>query len=187
MRRWPQHFSVVALWVGAIVPDVIDGAASIALRGHPGQWMGHSILGLFAFSVPVGLVLTALVRRLRIRRLAAVDHSKGHLFDAWSVWVGAVSHIVFDLVTHEHSMLLWPWRDDPQWFGARWQDTWFRASPPGYAGYSIGPHFVGWLVLSVAGAILFFRYPPRATPNPGGVLPRRERTSRSNASSRSSR
>ncbi len=187
-RVWPGRFSVIALWIGAIVPDVVDGATSIALRGRPGQWMGHSIIGLFALCVPVGLGLTTLTRRIVIRlsspgerqgdrgmRLAsriaswalAIDVSKGLIFDARSVWMGALSHVVFDLASHEHSMLLWPWAKDPAWFGSWWHATWFRISLPGYAGYSIGPHFVGWLVLSVVGAVLFFKYPPHRTQTAG--------------------
>jgi hypothetical protein len=165
-RRWPQRFSVVALWIGALVPDVIDGVTSIALRGRPGQWMGHSFVGLFAFCVPTGLALTFLARRVGARVapmwMRDVENASGGVvFDATSIGIGALSHVVFDLVSHEHSMLLWPWAEDPLWFGPRWQATWFRVSPPGYADYSIGPHFVGWVFLSVVGAVLFFKYPPR--------------------------
>jgi len=175
-RRWPDRFSVLGLWVGAIVPDIIDGVASLVLRGHPGQWFAHSILGLLVVCAPIGIPLTWLVRaiaralaestRSTVRRLGrwitSVDNATSWRVEASSVWIGAVSHVVFDLFTHEHSKLLWPWLDeDPAWFGAAWTSTWFRVSPPGYADYSIGPHFVAWTLLSVCGAIMFFRYPPR--------------------------
>lgn len=179
-RRWPGSFSILGLWVGAIAPDLVDGTLSIALRGHPGQWMAHSILGLLALAVPIGLPLTWLVRRAAracasisgagvrswLRWLGVwtcgVDNGVSLRVEAFSVWIGAASHLLFDLFTHEHSKLLWPWRDeDPAWLGTGWTATWFRVSPPGYSGYSIGPHFVGWLILSAGGAVMFFRYPPR--------------------------
>jgi hypothetical protein len=182
-RLWPARFSVLALWVGAIVPDVIDGSSGLALRRHLGQWIGHSLLGLLVLAVPIGLPLTWLVRhaaRRSPKRIAswirAVDNlpcDAPHpgsgvracgarlIFEGVSVWIGALSHIAFDLVSHERSMLLWPWADDPAWLGEAWRSTWFRVSVPGYAAYSIGPHFVGWIALSVAGAAMFFAYPPR--------------------------
>lgn len=185
-RRWPTRFAVIPLWVGAVVPDLIDGVAGFLVRGHLGQWAAHSILGLFVLSVPIGVALAWGVRialrrvarrdgaaETRLGRLAAwtlaVDAPRrGLALDAWSVWVGALSHIVFDLASHERSKLLWPWREDPLWFGSWWQATWFRVSVPGYDGYSIGPHFVGWIVLSVLGAVMFFAYPPRVATDPTG-------------------
>ena len=38
-RRWPRRFSVLGLWVGAAVPDVIDGTENLAVRGHFQQWI----------------------------------------------------------------------------------------------------------------------------------------------------
>jgi len=171
-RRCPAGVSVLALWTGALVPDAIDGAAGILARGRLGQWMGHSLLGLFAFSLPIGLLLTwllrALIRRPRRRAarwLARVDNvpeGGRFLLEAGSVLLGALSHLCFDLISHDHSHLLWPWRTiDPHWFPAGWYTAWFRVTVPGYHAYGIGPHFVVWLLLSFGGAWLFFRYPPR--------------------------
>lgn len=130
------------------MPDVIESPASLVFRGHPGQWIAHSLFGLILACVPIGLPLTWLVRamaRLAAKsrlatiarigvRTTSVDNARSWRVEAWSVWVGAVSHVGFDLFTHEHSKLLWPWLDeDPAWFGAAWTSTWFRVSPPGYA------------------------------------------------------
>ncbi|HLQ38469.1 MAG TPA: hypothetical protein VK348_11750, partial [Planctomycetota bacterium] len=82
-------------------------------------------------------------------------------FEAVSVWIGALSHVWFDLLSHERSRLLWPFATDPAWLGAWWRSAWFRVSAPGYPEYPIGPHFVGWLVLSIVGAVMFCRWPPR--------------------------
>ena len=184
-RRWPASFSVLALWVGAIVPDVVDGAENIAVRGRFEQWIGHTLLGATVVGVPVGLLLTAAGRRAARRsapatgggptlralhRLAgwirAIDNGAlprpaALRFDAFSVWIGALSHVFFDLLSHERSRLLWPFASDPAWFGEWWRRAWVRVSAPGYPDYPIGPHFVGWLALSLVGAVLFLAWPPR--------------------------
>ena len=182
-RNWPNRFSVLGLWVGAIVPDVVDGMENIAVRGYFQQWIGHSLIGASAIGVPVGLALTWIVRRSArrfatargsgtVRRVAtwilAVDNSevasspaRRLAIEALSVWIGALSHLFFDLLSHERSRLLWPLARDPEWLGAWWSTAWFHVSVPGYPDYPIGPHFVGWLLLSFAGAVMFLRWPPR--------------------------
>jgi hypothetical protein len=182
-RCWPGRFSVLALWCGALVPDVVDGIESVAHRGHFQQWLGHTLLGATVLGVPAGLLLTALVRRaarrgdaspLRWLRRAgtwtcradngsrAAPGLRRLSWEALSVWIGALSHVIFDLLSHEHSRLFWPFAEDPDWFGTWWRTAWFRVSVPGYDGYPIGPHFVAWLLLSIAGAVMFVRWPPRA-------------------------
>ena len=186
-RVWPNRFSLLALWVGALVPDVVDGFENIAIRGHFQQWIGHTLIGASTIGVAVGLALTGVVRRSArrlaslqgdgairdsVRRIAkwtlVVDNpartasfARRARFEAFSVWIGALSHVVFDALTHERSRLLWPFCRDPAWFGESWSSAWFHVSAPGYPDYPIGPHFVGWIVLSVAGAVMFFRWPPR--------------------------
>ncbi|NUP10478.1 MAG: DUF4184 family protein [Polyangiaceae bacterium] len=160
--------SVLALWCGAFAPDAVDGLAGLVLRGHLGQWIGHSIVGVVVFSTPMGLLMTSLLRAAVgkrknvvarwLRTIDAPDPRRG--LDVASSCIGAVSHVVFDLVSHEGSHLLWPWSDDPPWLGEGWQATWFRVSVPGYHDYSIGPHFVMWLILSAGGAWMFVRFPP---------------------------
>ena len=34
---------------------------------------------------------------------------------------------------------------------------------PGYPDYPIGWHFVAWVLLSIAGIVMFVRWPPRCT------------------------
>jgi len=173
-RLWPGRWSILALWAGALAPDVVDGAASLAVRGRFGQWFGHSLVGATLVGVPLALALTAALRRgarrlaggegLRhriARRIAALD-GPGRLRDeAASAWIGALSHVLFDLFSHERSRVLWPFAPDPAWLGDGWHTVWFHVSVPGYPAYPIGPHFVGWLVLTVAGAVMFLRWPPR--------------------------
>lgn len=125
-RVWPNRFSVLGLWVGALVPDVIDGLESIAVRGHFQQSIGHSLLGATIVGVPLGLVLTWALR-CGMQRLVKLDHtgrfpevlgragrwtrsvdnrcgfeSPGQRFgiEPFSVWLGALSHVIFDLLSH---------------------------------------------------------------------------------------
>lgn len=173
-RRWPR--TVLPLWVGAAVPDPIDGLWRFCSRGTFGQGFAHSLLGAVAAGVPAGLLLLAALRRLvgRWRQrgagwrrclgeyLAAIDGRGGAARDGAGLAIGAVSHVLFDLVSHERARLLWPFAADPDWFGSWWRTVWFRVSAPGYPDYPIGPHFVAWLGLSLVGAWLFLRCRPRA-------------------------
>ena len=79
-----------------------------------------------------------------------------------SVWIGALSHVVFDFVSHGNFLLLMPWYAPRDFFPAWWNARWFEVPMPGYPeAYPIGPHFVVWTLLSIVGAIMFFR-PRRA-------------------------
>jgi hypothetical protein len=188
-RRWPERFSIQALWVGALVPDVIDGIENFAVGGPFHQWLGHSLFGATFVGVPLGLLLTAVLRRCATRLarpgarrmlaratsraaafLVAVDNHDPAAplrerlrFDAFAVFVGAWSHVAFDLPTHAAGHLLWPFGDDPAWLGASWTRAWFRVSVPGYPDSPIGWHFVAWVLLSIAGIVMFVRWPPRCT------------------------
>ena len=73
-RIWPDRFNVLALWVGTVVPDVVDGFENIAIRGQFQQWIGHSLVGATAVGVPVGLLLTSGVR-VSTRRIVNMPHS----------------------------------------------------------------------------------------------------------------
>lgn len=179
VERYSSRLVVTDVWFGAMAPDIFDGVANLVARGHLGQWMGHSLIGTLAFSTPLALVLAWLSRRLAAfgaRRLG--PETRVARWCAWlvaihprplrslgasigSALLGAVSHVFFDLVSHNGSMLLWPFRDDPAWFGAAWHTAWVRVTVPGYTDYPIGPPFVVWIALSVVGAVLFFRYLPR--------------------------
>ena len=186
-RIWPERFSILALWVGALVPDVVDGLENIVIHGEFRQWITHSLLGASLIGVPVALALTHLLRRVVRRvvlrktsrdqrslakrialRLALVDNARSRRAgnerlrrEALSAWIGALSHVLLDMLTHERSRLLWPFTTDPDWLGSWWSGAWVHVSGPGYPEYPIGPHFVAWLVLSVGGALMFFRWPPR--------------------------
>lgn len=163
-RRWPGAFDVLGLWTGALAPDVVDGIASPLLRGRLGQWGGHSLLGLFTACTLVSLALDAALRsavvRWSARRGWGLHPHPSRGKEVVSIWIGVLSHDVADLLSHEQSLLLWPFSEDPRWFPDAWYHAWFSVPVPGYRLYPIGPHFIAWLMLTVGGAYAFFRWPP---------------------------
>jgi hypothetical protein len=158
------------------MPDVIDGIAGL-FRGHLGQTVGHSLVGLL-LCMPVGIVLWAALHLL-MRRLP-LSTGAGFLARGWnctretftaapgpggfpgrwqivlgSMLLGAISHLFFDLISHQEFQLLWPWHANANIWPAWWTIEWWRAPVPFYEnGYGIGPHFVMWMVLNVAGILL---------------------------------
>jgi len=183
-RRWPESFNVLALCIGAGVPDAVDGIAGI-FRGHLGQWYGHSLLGLFLVGLPLGLVLTWLTvlfgrglsalagrdaaRAPRVARIAegiqrlnsgpVHDSRLGRLlFVGCSVWIGAFSHLVFDLISHGNFLWFLPWYENHRCFPEWWYTRWFELPLPGYKNpYPAGPQVLVWIFLSVLGIVLFCR------------------------------
>jgi hypothetical protein len=160
--RYPRRFEAVALCVGATMPDLVDFAAW-PFRGELGHWMGHSLFGLMLACIPVGIALTWLARRYTPRSLRSrLEDPRAPAptvgGDVLSVGIGALSHIVFDLVSHVSFLLLWPFyvRNDvlPDW----WTQAWTTVSLPIYQkAYPIGLHAIAWIVLSGAGIYLFLR------------------------------
>lgn len=155
-RRWPRTFDPLALGLGAAVPDVVDGVAGLA-RGHLGQWYGHSVLGLFVLDVPATLLLVVVARTLPCERVRALPRARAAVL-AFAAWVGALSHVLSDFVSHETFVLLLPWHAYERIFPTFWYTRLFAVPLPGYREpYPIGPHFAVWCVLSVVGAVMFFR------------------------------
>jgi hypothetical protein len=136
-----------------------------------GQGVGHSLVGLFALDLPIGLGLTLGSRRLLrgwrpwpwLVRGIAPGPPPSLAIQAWSIWIGALSHLVFDFVSHGNFLWFYPWYDDPEFFPDFWYARWFEVAVPGYeAPYPIGPHFVVWVILSALGAVLYFVRPKPA-------------------------
>lgn len=202
--RWPRRFQGLALCVGAGVPDIVDGVIGV-LRGRLGQGIGHSLIGLAVLSVPVGLLVTGLVRKLwhrfvLSRRRPGAPRSWFEFLDEtpprtaegfapasfWprrgdlgreslSVFVGAVSHVFFDFISHETFGLLRPWYENPNFFPDFWRHRWGAVDLLVYrTPYPIAPHTLVWFVLSVGGAFLYVRILRRRAAaekaGPGGSL-----------------
>jgi hypothetical protein len=176
-RRWPRFFNILAMGIGAAVPDVVDGVAGI-FRGGLGQWLGHSLTGLFLLCLPVGLALTWMVLRMadafavssgRKGRFARYLQSlnttppgtplKRFAFVASSSLLGAFSHLLIDFFSHGNFMWFYPWIKSGHFFPDWWYIGWFEISVPGYRHpYTAGPHLLVWTIFSVLGIVLFF-YP----------------------------
>lgn len=113
-RRWPG-LDGVALVAGSVVPDLARVTPPF-LRFQPEWWNGHSPVQQITFCLPVGLLLTWLVRRLLAPGLAPYlpDAGAFHLQDlrhvartrhrwwtvAGCVLIGSVSHVLVDGFTH---------------------------------------------------------------------------------------
>lgn len=193
VRRWPRHFDALSLCVGAAMPDVVDGLLGL-YRGHLGQWYGHTLFGTVAFCLPGGLVLTWLLmiaekylsqRFDLIRRIqpvyAELTHSSALPVDtprtgvvrsrlmlmSLSIWIGALSHLLWDFVSHGNFLWLYPLYENSRVFPSWWYAAWFEIPIPFYKDpYPFGPHLVVWFALTLIGAWLFF----------APVLRRRRRT-----------
>ncbi|HSL28061.1 MAG TPA: hypothetical protein VK900_02580 [Anaerolineales bacterium] len=76
------------------------------------------------------------------------------------MFVGILSHVAFDFISHDTNLLLYPWYEDPRWFPEWWYRTWFEIPPVPPFGhtYSAGIHTVIWGLLTVTGIFLFFRF-----------------------------
>jgi hypothetical protein len=178
-RNRPAHLDVLALWIGAGMPDVVD-ALTAPFRGGLGQWLGHSLVGL-AVCTPLGLLLTELTilvtknaarppttRAAPIRRFRAWLYSwhtardqrgvRRMLVMGWSVLLGAFSHLVFDFFSHAYFLWLFPWYTRVRLFPAWWYVEWGHIPLPGYPNpYPFSPHLLVWMTLNVLGLILFVR------------------------------
>ncbi|MFM7068670.1 MAG: DUF4184 family protein [Actinomycetes bacterium] len=135
-RHWPA-LDGVALVVGSGLPDMA--------QAFDRRWDGHSFVDQFLWSLPVGLVLTALLRRwiaprlapylpdcghFRLRDYGLVDRHRHALWvSAVSVLIGSFSHLVLDQFTHPDSWL------------ARQVDLLQRNA------FSVGPHGVEWAMV----------------------------------------
>jgi hypothetical protein len=184
-RRFPDHFSVLALYVGAGIPDAVDGSLA-PFRGGLGQWYGHTLLGSFVFCIPLGLVVTwlCLVLGRKISRTAwgrwagngivsscsfppGLSRAGRILLVVWSLWIATLTHDLIDFVTHTNFIFFYPWYENKHFFPEWWSREWFTIGLPGYAHpYSVGWHLVVWLVLSVLGILMFLRSIGLTAPRP---------------------
>ena len=183
-RRWPERFHVLGLCIGATAPDIVDGVLG-AYHGSLGHRQGHTLAGLFLLCLPTGLLLTWLAvalgrrssRRARGglavwrwsawlgRHIESLDSQpprasrlRRTAFVAFSVWLGALSHLFFDGISHGRFVLLQPWCGSVRLFPSWWYVEWFALPIPGYRGpYPIGPPCVVWVLLSLLGAVMLFR------------------------------
>lgn len=186
-RRWPDVFDAPALFIGAAMPDVVDGLMGL-YHGVFGQRIGHTLAGLPLFSIPGGLVLWFLAHYLARRvpawprqsflariwntgRRAFLDApASGIIKGRWgrvllSLCIGAFSHLFFDLISHGKLIWFYPWWIPERPFPSWWYIAWAHIPAPGYeTPYPVGPHLMIWLFLGALGAWLLF-YPMLRQPS----------------------
>ncbi len=182
IRRWPNSFDALALSVGAAMPDITDTILGFPLNGYFKQWYGHSLIGVFTLDLGIGLSITWLIEMLA-RRLfrdgnvprrlqafftktprngdTAVGRNRVPLrLWSFSVFIGILSHIGFDLISHDTNLLLYPWVENPRWFPGWWYTIWFKIRPLPKFGRShkVGVFSVVWGLLTLIGTFLFIRF-----------------------------
>ena len=184
VRRWPRSFDALALSVGAAMPDITDSILGFPLNGYFKQWYGHSLLGVFTLDLGLGVSITWLITMLarRLFRNRAVPQRLQPFFTdplpggaperagranrvplrlwSFSVFIGILSHIGFDLISHDTNLLLYPWVEDPRWLPGWWYTIWFKLRPLHVFGrsYAVGVFSVIWGLLTLAGIFLFIRF-----------------------------
>ncbi len=182
VRRWPHSIDALALSVGAAMPDITDSLLGFPINGYFKQWYGHSLIGIFTLDLAIGLVITWLIttfaRRffrnrdvpLRLQTFftkppsndgAAGGRNKvPHRLWIFSVFIGILSHIGFDLISHDTNLLFYPWAENPRWFPDWWYRIWFQFRPLRMFGrtHAVGIFSVIWMLLSVVGTFLFIQF-----------------------------
>ena len=184
VRRWPNLFDALALSVGAAMPDITDTILGFPLNGYFKQWYGHALIGIFTLDFAGGLLITWLIAVLARRILKSVYvpkalraflpqasptrdpkeagmHTRGRL-KVWSlsVMVGILSHIGFDLISHDTNLLFYPWYENVYWFPEWWYRIWFETRHLSMFGrtYSVGVFSISWGLLTLIGSLLFLRF-----------------------------
>ena len=187
VRRWPNSFDALALSVGAAMPDITDTILGFPINGYFKQWYGHSLIGIFTLDFAGGLFITWLIAVLASRSLKSVyipkplraflakapptlnsvgsaeivSHGQERLkLWSFSVMVGILSHVFFDIISHDTNLLFYPWYENVYWFPTWWYTIWFEVRPLSMFGktYFVGLHTVIWGLLTLLGSLLFLRF-----------------------------
>jgi hypothetical protein len=186
-RRWPAYFDALALSVGATMPDITDSILGFLINGYFKQWYGHALIGIFTLDLLGGLLITWCIAGFAMHffKYADLPHlwqaffpkappnsdsaAGGNGVHRWrsklslwsfSVLVGILSHVGFDLISHNTNLLLYPWYENVRWFPKWWYIEWFETPPVPLFGhsYTVGLFTVIWCILSLMGVFLFFRF-----------------------------
>lgn len=182
VRRWPNSFDALALSVGAAMPDITDSFLGFSINGYFKQWYGHALLGIFTLDLLGGLLITSLLANLfrRLlnyrylsprmkayieRLLPQSDSATGRPRADLRIWtfsmlVGILSHIGFDLISHDTNLLFYPWYENVHWLPNWWYTIWFEIQPLSIFGrtYSFGIFSIIWGLLSLIGIYFFIRF-----------------------------
>ena len=189
VRRWPNSFDALALSVGAAMPDITDTILGFSLNGYFKHSYGHSLLGMVTLDLAGGLFITWFIAVLARRLLNSADgphyvraflpkapptHNPeqagahetvfqgANRLSLWSfsLLVGILSHIGFDLISHDTNLLFYPWYENVHLFPDWWYTIWFRIPALTAFGrtYGVGVFTILWCILTVLGIFLFLQF-----------------------------
>ena len=189
VRHWPNSFDALALSVGAAMPDITDTILGLPINGYFKQWYGHSLIGIFTLDLAGGLFITWLIAVLARRFLKSVyipkalqaflpkasptrdpkgaggSRTVSHQPDRLKLWsfsglVGILSHVGFDLISHDTNLLFYPWYENVHLFPEWWYTIWFEFRPVAAFGhpYAVGVFTIFWGILTLLGSLLFLRF-----------------------------
>lgn len=180
--RRPDVFDGVALFAGSVVPDFIDLGTRMA-RGGIEDRFAHSLLGLVSVDIPLAFALVWVLdaacrwehRRLQTQLASMSGGPRPRGLARRELWlrrlgtkrflsrrvlvsaaVGAVSHLVFDALSHDRFEWLLPWTSfdpTPAPLKGTWARFWLRGLP--YDEVKLGIFGVMWVALTLLGAVLF--------------------------------
>jgi hypothetical protein len=149
------------LSMGAGMPDFVDITFGYLLHGYFRHWFAHSLV--FIPLNILGTLLLAWLIQIFLSKFFKREGDQGK--PQWKVLifsatVGVLSHLLFDLISHDTNLLLYPWHADVRWFPGWWYTPWYVIQPPLSMGppYAVGIHTIIWLILSALGTFLFYQY-----------------------------
>jgi hypothetical protein len=176
-RMLSRAHDLSAAVIGSMVPDF-----GLLLPIFPSRVETHSLLGLFTFCLPVGLIaywlnlvlikpaMLGIVPDGAYARVRAMDAAApaastgGWLYAALAILLGAITHLVWDAFTHEHAggVRMFPVLKDygPELDGHTLQlYIWLQ-----YASSVIG------LVVVIAALVLWLKHVPQPPGHPSRTL-----------------
>ena len=159
-RKWSHHFDVLALCIGAAMPDIADSVVGFLSQGYFSHGYGHSLTGIVLLDLPSGILLVYITLALAARFGKTLPSKVAGIRQlGFSMFVGVASHVGFDLISHRTNWLFYPWFESGYYFPAWWYITWFEVTLPFFGEpYPVGPHVVAWIILTLAGTYLFVRF-----------------------------
>jgi hypothetical protein len=173
LSRLANPLPIPALIIGTMAPDFV-----YLLRLAPRGMFGHTLIGLFAFCLPVGLVTYVaydhIVRPALVRLLppglqtSLMPVPRSFASAAIAILIGAITHIVWDGFTHEYgwAVVRLPALREPVFASIAPRLHWFKV-------LQHGSTVVGSLVVFTWAAAWIARQPSDARRYPPGGAMRR--------------
>ena len=115
LRKSCKRLSLPGLAVGAMIPDLEVLFFLLWIRGHPfDRLVLHSLLGAATLGTLIAVIVTHWIYPPVISWLFSIDYNvvKHPCRLTWnlglSCFLGAISHVVIDLLNHRYNPIFWP-------------------------------------------------------------------------------